>query len=115
MLSVAHRNFTKNNQANRHAFHDVGLAAMNLSVQATAEGLFVHQMAGILPDKAREVYAIPADWDAVAGVAIGYLGDPNQLPQGLRERETAPRTRKPLYEFVFAGAWGTPSPAVRTG
>ncbi len=113
MLTVAHQTFAKNNQMNRHAFHDVGLAMAQLTVQATAEGLFVHQMAGILPDKAREVFGIPADWEPVAGVAVGYLGDPNQLPERLRERELAPRTRKPLDEFVFTGTWGTPSSAVR--
>src|SRR5580704_14287290 len=65
MLSVAHLTFDKNGQANRHAFHDLGQAAENLSLQATAMGLQVHQMAGILPDRARELFAIPADWEAV--------------------------------------------------
>jgi nitroreductase len=106
MLTVAHQTFERNNQPNRHAIHDVGLAMANLTVQATAEGLFVHQMAGILPDRARTEFAIPPDWEAVGGVAIGYPGDPQSLPEQLRTRELAPRTRKPLTSFVFKGSWG---------
>jgi nitroreductase len=106
MLTVAHLTFERNNQPNRHGFHDVGLAMANLTVQATAEGLFVHQMAGILPDRARQEFAIPADWEAVSGVAIGYPGDPQSLPEQLRTRELATRTRKPLTSFVFTGSFG---------
>jgi hypothetical protein len=39
-------------------------------------------------------------------MAIGYPGDPASLPDKLRERELAPRTRKSLSEFVMTGAWG---------
>jgi nitroreductase len=112
MLTVARHNFTKNQKPNRHWFHDVGLAMGNLSAQATAEGLLVHQMAGIEVDKARAEYGIPQDWEAVAGAAIGYHGDPQQLPEQLQAREKAERTRKPLREFVFAGKWGAPSSLV---
>jgi nitroreductase len=110
MLSVARRNFERTGKPNRHAFHDVGQAAANLAIQATALGLAVHQMAGILPDKAREVFGIPDDYDAVAAIAIGYPGDSESLPEELRKRELAPRTRKPLESFVFDGRWGEASP-----
>jgi nitroreductase len=110
MLTVAHLNFDKNGSSNRHAFHDIGLAMGNLTMQATAEGLFVHQMAGILPDKARELFAIPKDWEVVAGVALGYLGRADSLPEALRQREEAPRTRKPLNKFVFSGSWNQKPP-----
>ncbi|MCE9529927.1 MAG: nitroreductase family protein [Planctomycetes bacterium] len=106
IITVAHTSFAMNAKPNRHAFHDVGLAMANLTIQATAEGLVVHQMAGILPDKVRELYAVPADWDAVTGVAIGYPGDPATLNDALREKELAERTRKPQASFVFSGSWG---------
>jgi len=112
MLTVANHNFKKNQKPNRHAFHDVGLAMGNVCVQATAEGLFVHQMAGIEVDKARADYGIPPDWEAVAGAAIGYYGDPKNLSEQLQAREKAERTRKPLGEFVFAGKWGATSSLV---
>jgi len=110
MLTFAHLSFDRNGQPNRHAYHDVGLAVANLTVQATATGLAVHQMAGIVPDKARATFGAPEGWDAVSAVAIGYPGDPNTLSEDLRARELAAPTRKPLRWFVFAGGWGSPSP-----
>ena len=112
MVSVARLYFEDDGKPNRHAFHDVGLAVANLIVQATALGLVVHQMAGIFPDKIRELYGIPEGYEAVAGIALGYPGDPQSLPEGLRKRELAPRERKPLTEFVFSGSWGQTSPLV---
>jgi nitroreductase len=112
LITVAHMFFERNHEPNRHAYHDIGLAVENLTVQATAEGLYVHQMAGILPDKARAEFGIPEDWDALTGVALGYLGNVNTLPEEMRKRELAPRTRKPLKSFVFTGKWAATSPIV---
>jgi len=105
-LAVAELNFAKNNTPNRNAQYDTGAATALLSVEATARGLAVHQMAGFVPAKAREVFAIPAGWEAIAAIAIGHPGDPNSLSQPLKDRELAPRTRKPLSEFVMSGHWG---------
>jgi nitroreductase len=112
LLGVAHLFLERNQQANRHAGYDLGAAAANLTMQATAEGLFVHQMAGVLPDKARAEFHIPEGWDAMTGIAVGYPGDANSLPEELHKRETSPRTRKSLASFVFTGDWATPSPIV---
>jgi len=112
MVSVARLTFEDDGKPNRHAFHDVGLAVANLIVQATALGLVVHQMAGIFPEKIRELYGIPEGYEAVAGIALGYPGDPQSLPEELRKRELPPRERKPLTEFVFSGGWGQTSPIV---
>lgn len=87
------------------ALHDLGLAVGNLLVQATALGLSVHQMAGFDHDAACETYHIPRGHEPVAVIALGYAGDPAMLPDYLRERESAPRTRKPREEFVFSGSW----------
>jgi nitroreductase len=103
-LSVAQSQ--RDGKPNNHAFHDVGSATAQLTFEANSRGLLVHQMAGFDPAKAREVFQIPAGWDPVAAIAIGYAGDPDSLPQPLRDRELAPRKRKPLGEFVMAGAWG---------
>jgi hypothetical protein len=69
-------------------------------------------MLGILPDKAREIFAIPDGYEAWTGIAIGYRGDPLNLPDTLQERERLPRQRKPLRQFVFSGKWGQPAPLV---
>jgi nitroreductase len=106
ILTVAKIHFDHNGQANRHAYHDVGLAVGNLVVQATAMDLVIHQMAGILSDNIRECYSLPAGYEAVTGIAVGYEGDSNNLPDPLRDQELAPRSRKSFREFVFSGSWG---------
>lgn len=111
-LGVASLTFALNGTPNKAAIHDLGLAAGSLTFEATARGLMVHQMIGILPDRARELYRIPAGYEAVTGMAIGYVGDPNQLSDKLKDRDLAPRTRKPLSEFLFSGKWGQVSPLV---
>ena len=106
ILTVAQNAFSHNEKPNRHAFHDIGLAAGNLSLQATALGLVVHQMGGVRPEKAREVYEIPNRYEVVTGIAVGYPGKAEQLPEQFREAESAPRRRKPQDEIVFRAAWG---------
>ena len=112
MVSVARRSFEEDGTPNRHAFHDVGQAVANLIVQATALGLVAHQMAGFHPNKVRELYGVPDQYEPVAAIALGYPGDPQNLPERLRNRELAPRERKSLTEFVFTGRWGQTSPTV---
>lgn len=113
MLSVAKTFFDKNQRGNRHAWHDVGLATANLIFQATDLGLHVHQMAGFHVEKVRRVLRIPQGFEPAAMIAVGYLGDPESLEdEKLRARETAPRTRKPLKEIVFANTWGQAAPLV---
>jgi len=112
VLGIVSLRFAKNNQDNRAAVHDLGLAAGNLSVEATVRGLSVHQMIGILPDKARQLYQIPEHFEAWTAMAIGYKADPATLPAALKERDLAPRQRKPLNEFVFTGGWKKPAPLV---
>jgi nitroreductase len=113
MVSVAKLIFDANAQPNRHAFHDVGLAVANLILQATALGLCVHQMAGIYPDRVRELYDVPDDFEPVAGIVLGYPGEPDILPDDLRQRELAPRVRKPIESFVFQHTWGQTAPLLR--
>jgi nitroreductase len=111
-MAVAKLAFQHNGRPNRNAFYDAGAASALLSVEATARGLVVHQMGGYDVDKARKVFEIPEGWEPAAVIAIGYPGDPDSLPSSLKERELAPRTRKPLSEFVMTGRWGHASPLV---
>jgi nitroreductase len=108
-IAVSELAFARNGRPNRNAFYDTGAAVAHLTTEATARGLFVHQMAGFDPQKAIEVFSIPAGWDPIAAFAIGYPGDLQSLPETLRERELAVRTRKPLTEFVMSGNWGHPA------
>ena len=109
-LGIVALRFQRNDKPNKAAIHDLGLAAGNLLLEATARGIHVHQMIGIVPDRARELYAIPEGSEAYTGIAIGYAGDPaDAADEKLRERDLAPRTRRPLSEFVFRGRFGRPA------
>lgn len=108
-LGVVSLRFASNARSNRTAVHDLGLAAGNPPAEATARGLCVHQMIGIVPDKAREICGTPDGYEAWTGLATGYRGEPAGRPVQLRERDLAPRQRRPLREFVFSGKWGQPS------
>jgi nitroreductase len=106
MLSVAKLRFDRNDRENRHAWHDVGQAVACMTVQATALGLRVHQMAGFDAEKARASLEIPKSHDPVAMIAVGYPADPANLTSDQREREMAPRRRRRIIEFVYGGLWG---------
>ena len=106
MISVVRTTFAHNGKPNRTAAHDLGLASENMVLEAVAQGLCTHGMAGIDLEKIRAAYALPEHYEAVAGWAMGYEGDPELLEEKLREREIAPRERKPLGEFVFGATWG---------
>lgn len=108
-ISVAQNDFKKNGKPNDYAQHDVGLAMGNLLAQATAEGLHLHQMAGFDKERARGHFKIPDTHTPVAAMAIGYLGEPEQLPEQMQEGEIKERSRKDLSEFIFTGNWKSPS------
>jgi nitroreductase len=107
-LGIVSHKFTRNQKDNRAAVHDLGSATANLVFEATARGIDVHQMIGILPDQARMLFGIPDGYEAWTALAIGYRDDPMALPESIRERDLTPRERKPLEQFVFSGSWGNP-------
>ncbi|GAB3482896.1 nitroreductase family protein [Amycolatopsis cihanbeyliensis] len=88
----------------------VGLASQNLVLQAVAEGLVGHQMAGFDADAVRREFALPEDVRPVVAIAVGTQVEPEILAEDRRiERERAPRRRIPLAEFAFTGEWGSPA------
>ncbi len=101
MISVAQLNFSHNGQPNRFAGHDVGLATATMALQATAMGLVVHQMGGFDAAAASQRFGLGEDQQPMAAIAIGFPGDPAELPETLRTRELQPRTRKPLEHMIW--------------
>ena len=108
MITVAAMAFEKNGEANRHAYHDVGLASAQLAMQATGLGLAAHFMAGFDADAVRATYAVPEGFEPVAAVALGYAEDPDALTDEQRAAEYGPRERKPLAAVVIGPHWDTP-------
>jgi nitroreductase len=104
VLAVAKLDFNHVARPNRHALYDLGQAVANLTFQATALDLYIHQMGGFDPHLARELFAIPAGYEPVAVLALGYQENPPADP--------ATRSRKALADFAFSGSWGRAATAV---
>lgn len=100
ILSAAAMRFRRNGKPNKHAWYDTGQANFALTMQATAMGLYVHQMGGFSADKAKTLLALPDDIEPVVMIAVGYKGDPDTLDPDLRAQETPHKERLPLDELV---------------
>jgi len=86
---------------------DAGAAMANLSVEAVAQGLIVHPMAGFDVDGARTAFDLPDGLRPLAVVAVGSQGDYARVAPEIAERDGRPRERLPLEEIVlnWSGAW----------
>ena len=87
-----------------HAVYDLGQAVAHFSVQATAEGLMVHQMGGFDAQTLGRELELDSSQRVVTLMAIGSMGDPAELPEKLQLREAQPRSRKSLSEIVRGSA-----------
>ncbi len=110
ILTVIRTTFRQSGKPNRVALHDLGAAAALLSLQATAEGLQAHQMAGVNLSQVRLAYEIPDGYEPQTAIALGYANktptDPNH-PLASRDRQ--PRVRMDLDEVVFSDRFGHPA------
>ena len=101
LLIVALAEVERDGKALRWAEYDLGQAVAHLSVEAESRGLNVRQMGGFDPAAVKTAFEVPAGMEPVAVVAVGKYLDAEDLPQGIRERDTAPRTRRGLEELAL--------------
>lgn len=114
LLTVARTTFRANNKPNRVALHDLGGAATAMALQATAEGLQVHQMAGVNLSRVRQAYDVPEGHEPQTAIAVGYPDTSEaDADDELAQRDQKRRTRLSLAEQVFGDAWGQPAELVR--
>lgn len=83
-----------------HSIYDLGQAVAHFSAQATADGLIVHQMGGFDADMLGASLELDSRHRVITVMAVGILGQIEDLPENLQEREKAPRVRKPLSEVA---------------
>jgi nitroreductase len=102
VVVLSHKFFTRNGKPNPVHTFDSGAAFENLALQGSAMGLVVHGMAGFDRDRARQQLAVPDEFDVEAMIALGRPGNPDELPESLREREV-PSGRHPLEKIVCEG------------
>ena len=89
--------------------YDVGQAVAMLSIQATHEGLFVHQMGGYDKSKAKELFELPESVEPLVVMSIGYSGEAKELHPNLQPMEKAERVRNNFDTFVFTNKFGEPT------
>jgi nitroreductase len=104
MLVISKKTFAKNGKPNPVHTFDAGLSAMSLMLQATAMGLIAHGMAGFDRDKAKADLKFSDDYQPEAMIAIGWPGDPADLPKELAEHEVV-SGRKKIAEFAREGVF----------
>jgi len=92
--------YTKGGKNNVNAFHDAGMANQNLLLQAVSMQIYGHPMEGF--DKAKTVhdFKLSSDFQPVCMIALGYLGEAENLEEPNKTRELTPRDRKALTEFA---------------
>jgi len=105
ILTLAKKHYSRNGAENTKRLYDLGQSVAYLSIQATNEGLFLHQMGGFNHDKIIENLQLPEEFEPVTVIALGYRGDLTSLPPALQEREKQMVNRLFLNELVFE-EWG---------
>lgn len=100
VLGLYRVHLSQTGAVNPAAQHDLGAASMSLCLEATRRGLVVHQMIGILPERAAAEFQLGAESKALTALAIGYIGDVANAPEPYKTRDSSVRTRLPLNDIV---------------
>ncbi len=107
--TLGKRKFDYKDRENHFHMHDLGLAMGNLLAQATHEGLYVHQMAGIIPENIISNFNInESEYGVSAMFVMGYQDEArlDELDEKYSQSERRTRQRKSLKEIVFGARFG---------
>ena len=104
-LGLVQQNFEYNGKPNRTALHDLGAASAALTFEAVSRGLCVHQMSGIDPQQAREIFSLEEGIEPITALAIGYAALESNPDDEFAKRDQRPRERKPLDELILHGGF----------
>lgn len=86
------------------ADYDAGQAAAFFVLQAHDAGLHTHQMGGFDRATISRDFALDASIEPLAVIAVGALGDVDAAAEEWREREAAPRVRRPIADSLIVDA-----------
>ncbi|MFK7888470.1 MAG: nitroreductase family protein [Gammaproteobacteria bacterium] len=103
MLGCYRTEFEFNGKPNGCALHDLGAASASLNFEASARGINVHQMAGIVPERAKDVFDLPDNLVPFTALAVGYahVGPAPGDLGALAEKDTGARERKPQSDIIL--------------
>ena len=100
LVCYTKRTYSQNEQVNISAGHDTGMANQNLLIQALSMDIYGHVMGGFDKEKATQMFQLGEDFEPLCVIALGYLGEADQLEEPFKSREITPRRRKELNDFV---------------
>jgi nitroreductase len=101
----ARRNHPATGLPLRSAAFDTGAAWFALALQAQRLGLVTRAMGGILHEQTYAALGVPeSEFESMVAIAIGYPGDPVDLPPDLAAKEL-PTSRRRQHHFVFNGRY----------
>jgi len=103
IAAVSKLNYDHKNSPNSFALYDLGQAVAYLSLQATEMGLYMHQMGGFYPEKAKTVLELSEGFEAITMIVLGYKGELERIPLEYQKLEGVERERMVLNTFVFQG------------
>ncbi len=101
IIAMARTRFTHNGKVNRFALYDTGMAVANMSLQALAFDIYVHQMGGFSVEKVRKYFNLSDDVEPLTMIAAGYLGSGENLPPEILRKDEVRRPRKYLNDIAF--------------
>ena len=100
IAAVARKNMAANGNENKWAVHDLGMANTTMFLQASSMDIYAHGMGGFDQHIISLALNLGEDKELVCMIALGYLGEADQLPEPYKTRELTPRDRKPLADFT---------------
>ncbi len=100
IVTMARKTIAATGKANELGPHDLGMANANIMHQGIAMGIYSHPMAGFDKAKMIELLHINEDLNPIVVIAMGYPASADKLEEPFKSRETAPRSRKPVTDFV---------------
>jgi nitroreductase len=93
------------NDGRDYALFGCGLATENLLLQAVADGLIAHPMAGFDPLVVKEAFDLPEDYIVINLIAVGYPGSSEGLSDKHVTAESSERNRKDETEVICYNKW----------
>ena len=101
LVVAAAKTTTEDGSPMHFAQYDTGQAVAHFTVQAGAEGLSTHQMGGFDRAGVKAAFDLPESITPLTVIAVGAAGSLDNSSDEIRARESVPRTRLALSEFVL--------------
>ena len=100
LVAMKRNTFARTGKANPWAAHDLGLANAQLLLQAAHRDIYGHMMAGFDKEKVNTLLNLDETVTPVCMMALGYLGEADQLDEPYKTRELTPRNRLSIDKFT---------------